>query len=121
MELFTGTGSSSSWRGLLCHAPTHGEKRPEGLRRWSRLVLGSLMVTPRKPHPSLADYARHMLQEAVMAEDRADILGQAAKRIEQDGDVPRAEAMRHTCRKIRVQALLDRCRAAAAEMKAQGG
>jgi hypothetical protein len=84
-------------------------------------VLGFLMVTPRKPHPSLADYARHMLQEAAMAEDRADILGQAAKRIEQDGDAPRAEAMRHTCRKIRVQALLDRCRAVAAEARGQGG
>jgi hypothetical protein len=81
-------------------------------------MLGSLMVTPRKPYLSLTGYARHMLQEAALAEDRADILGRAALKIEQDGDATRAEAMRCTCRKIRVQALLDRCRAVAAEAKA---
>ncbi len=62
-----------------------------------------------------------MLQEAALAEERADILGRAAQKIEQDGDGPRAEAMRYTCRKIRVQALLDRCRAVAADAKARGG
>lgn len=77
------------------------------------------MVTPRKPYPTLRDYARHMLQEAALAEDRADILGRAAQKIEQDGDAARAEAMRHTCRKIRVQALLDRCRAVAVDARAR--
>ena len=78
------------------------------------------MVTPRKPYPTLSDYARHMRQEAVLAEDRADILGRAAREIERNGDAPRAEAMRRTCRKIRVQALLDRCRAVAAEARVRG-
>ncbi len=53
-------------------------------------------------------------------EQRADILGQAARTVEQEGDAGRAEAMRHTCRKIRIQALLDRCRAAAATRRAEG-
>lgn len=78
------------------------------------------MAMPRKPYPTLRDYARDMLQEAALAEERATILGRAAQKIEQDGDDGRAEAMRHTCHKIRVQALLDRCRAVAAEAKARG-
>jgi hypothetical protein len=77
------------------------------------------MTRPRKSFPSLAEYVQHMLQEASLAEDRADILGRAAQKIERDGDTNRAEAMRYTCRKIRVQALLDRCRAAAAEARAR--
>ncbi len=77
------------------------------------------MATPRKPYPSLADYARDLLQETALAEERADTLGRAAKKIEQDGDAARAESMRHTCRKIRVQALLDRSRAVAVEVKAR--
>ena len=78
------------------------------------------MVTPRKPYPTLRDYARHMLQEAALAEDRADILGRAAQKIDAEGDGQQADAMRNTCRKIRVQALLDRCRAVAAEARARG-
>ena len=77
------------------------------------------MATPRKPFLPLRDYVRAMLKKAKLAEARADVLGRAAQKVEQDGDAARAEAMRHTCRKIRVQALLDRCRAVAAEVKAQ--
>lgn len=77
------------------------------------------MATLRKPYPSLADYARDLRQESALAEERADILGRAARKIEQDGGAPRAETMRHTCRKIRIQALLDRSRALAVEVKAR--
>jgi hypothetical protein len=59
-----------------------------------------------------------MFQEAVLAESRADLLGRAAQNVERTGDAVQANAMRHTCRKLRVQALLDRCRAVAAEAKA---
>lgn len=76
------------------------------------------MATPRKPYPSLADYARDLLQETALAEERADTLGRAARKIEQDGDAARAETMRHTCRQIRVQALLDRSRAEAVDARA---
>ena len=77
------------------------------------------MVTPRKPFLTLRDYVRAMLKEATLADARAEVLGRAAQKVEQDGDVARAEAMRHTCRKIRVQALLIRCQAVAAEAKAR--
>ena len=60
------------------------------------------MVPLRKPYPSLADYARHMVQEVLMAEDRAVLVGRAAPKAEEDGDAARAEAMRSTCRQIRV-------------------
>jgi hypothetical protein len=60
------------------------------------------MVPLRKPYPSLADYARHMVQEALMAEDRAVLGGRAAPKADEDGEAARAEAMRSTCRKIRV-------------------
>jgi hypothetical protein len=56
-------------------------------------------------------------KEATFAETRADLLGRAALTVEQEGDTTRADAMRTTCRKMRVQALLDRCRAVAAEAK----
>ncbi len=78
------------------------------------------MTMPRKPYPTLRDYARAMEREAALGEQRADILGHAAQKTEQDGDTVRAEAMRHTCRKIRVQSLLDRCRAVAADARAKG-
>lgn len=74
------------------------------------------MIDPRKPFLTLREYARHMQQEATFAENRADLLGRAARKLEGDGDAARAEAMRHTCRKIRVQALLDQCRAATAAL-----
>lgn len=78
------------------------------------------MVMPRKPYPTLKDYARAMEREAALGEQRADILGQAARTVEQEGDAGRAAAMRNTCHKIRVQALLDRCRAVAASRRAEG-
>ena len=79
------------------------------------------MLSPRKPYPTLRDFARALEQEASFAESRADILGRAAFKVEQEGDPVRADAMRHTCRKMRVQALLDRSRAMAVEAKARGG
>ncbi len=79
------------------------------------------MTMPQKPYPTLRDYARAMEREAALGEQRADILGRAAHKVEEDGDPDRAESMRHTCRKIRVQAMFDRCRAIAAEVKARSG
>jgi hypothetical protein len=61
-----------------------------------------------------------MHMEAAFAEMRADLLGRAALRVQQEGDTVQAEAMWTTCRKMRVQALLDRSRAMAAEMKIDG-
>ena len=78
------------------------------------------MSSPRKPFITLRDYIRAMEQEAAFAEARADLLGRAALKVEQEGDRSRADAMRHTCRKMRVQALLDRSRAVAAEVGDQG-
>ncbi len=75
------------------------------------------MLSPRKPYLTLNDLARALHQEATFAEARADLLGRAALTVEQEGDTARADAMRTTCRKMRVQALLDRCRAVAAEAK----
>ncbi len=40
---------------------------------------------PLKSYPTLTEYARHMLQETTMAEDRTDIPGRAALNAEQDG------------------------------------
>ncbi len=60
-----------------------------------------------------------MGREAALREDCADFLGRAARKIEQGGDTNRAEAMRFTCRKIRVQAMLDRCKAVTADAKAR--
>jgi hypothetical protein len=76
------------------------------------------MPIPRKPYLTPRDYARHMFQEAALAESRADLLGRASQDVERAGDTVQADAMRHTCRKLRVQALFDRCRAVAAEVKA---
>ena len=78
------------------------------------------MVTPRKPHLGLREFVRLMHMEAAFAEARADLLGRAAVKVEQDGDATRAKEMWTTCRKMRVQALLDRSRAMAAEMKIDG-
>jgi hypothetical protein len=61
-----------------------------------------------------------MHMEAAFAEARADLLGRAALKVEQDGDATRARGMWIICRKMRVQALLDRSRAMAAEMKIDG-
>ena len=77
------------------------------------------MTRPRKPYPTLKDYARVMEREAALAEQRADVLGLAADMAEEDGDPIRAKAMRNICRKFRVQAILDRCRAVAAEARAR--
>jgi hypothetical protein len=78
------------------------------------------MPSPRKPYPSLTDLARALHREATFAETRADLLGRVALTVEQEGGTARADAMRSTCRKMRVQALLDRCRAVAAEAKERG-
>jgi hypothetical protein len=78
------------------------------------------MVTPRKPHLGLREFVRLMHMEAAFAEARADLLGRAALKVEQDGDATRARGMWITCRKMRVQALLDRARAMAAEVKIDG-
>jgi hypothetical protein len=78
------------------------------------------MATPRKPHLGLREFVRLMHMEAAFAEVRANLLGRAALKVEQDGDATRAEGMWITCRKIRVQALLDRARAMAAESKIGG-
>ncbi len=75
------------------------------------------MLSPCKPYPTLRDLARTLHREAKFAKARADLLGRAALKVEQEGDAARADAMRTTCRKMRVQALLDRCRAVAAEAK----
>ncbi len=78
------------------------------------------MATPRKPHLGLREFVRLMHMEAAFAVARADLLGRAALKVEEDGDATRAEGMWIACRKMRVQALLDRCRAIAAEMKIDG-
>jgi 5-enolpyruvylshikimate-3-phosphate synthase len=78
------------------------------------------MLSPRKPYLTLTDLALALHREAKFAEARADLLGRAALRVEQEGDTARVAAMRTTCRKMGVQALLDRCRAVAAETK-EGG
>jgi hypothetical protein len=75
------------------------------------------MLSRRKPHLTLTNLARALHREANFAEVRADLLGRAALKVEQEGDTARADVMRTTCRKMRVQALLDRCRAVAAEAK----
>jgi hypothetical protein len=75
------------------------------------------MLSPRKPYLTLTDLARALHREAKFAEARADLLVRAALEVEQEGDAARADTMRTTCRKMRVQALLDRCRAVAAEAK----
>ncbi len=75
------------------------------------------MLSPRKPYLTLNDLAQVLHEEAIFAEARADLLARAALKVEQEGDAARAAAMRTTCRKMRVQALLDRCRAVAAEAK----
>ena len=75
------------------------------------------MLSPRKPYLTLNDLAQVLHEEATFAEARADLLARAALKVEQEGDAARADVMRTTCRKMRVQALLDRCRAVAAEAK----
>jgi hypothetical protein len=71
---------------------------------------------PDQPRPwrTHLDTARILLREADLADRRADTLAAAALKMQVDGDPNRAEVMWFTCRKIRVQALLDRGRAAAA-------
>jgi hypothetical protein len=78
------------------------------------------MAAPRKPHLGLREFVRLMHMEAAFSEARADLLGQAALKVEQDGDATRAQGMWITCRKMRVQALQDRARAMAAELKIDG-
>jgi hypothetical protein len=72
------------------------------------------------PYVTLRDFARAMHKEAAFAELRADLLSRAALRVQKEGDAVQAEVMWTTCRKMRVQALLDRARATAAEMKIDG-
>ncbi len=78
------------------------------------------MLSPREPHLTLTNLARALHREANFAEVRADLLGRAALRVEQEGDTARADVIRTTCRRMQVQALLDRCRAVAAEAKERG-
>ena len=73
------------------------------------------MNSSGKPYPTWTDYARALQQEASFGEARADTLARTALKIERDGDLHRAKALWYTCRKLRVQALLDRSRASAAE------
>jgi hypothetical protein len=76
------------------------------------------MSSARRPWAALFDHARALLAEANLADQRADTLALAARKMQADGDPYRAEAMWYTCRKIRVQALLDRGRSAAAAAQA---
>jgi hypothetical protein len=82
------------------------------------LCYAGTMSAPNKPWFALLAYARALLAEADLADRRAETLAQAALKMQTEGDVNRAEAMWFTCRKIRVQALLDRGRGAAAAAKA---
>jgi hypothetical protein len=73
------------------------------------------MSAAKRPLTTLLDYARAMLAEA---DRRADTLAIAALKTQAEGDPYRVEAMWSTCRKIKVQALLDRGRGAAAAARA---
>ncbi len=77
------------------------------------------MSASKKPSPTLLGYARAMLAEADLGDRRAETLALAALKMQAEGDPHRAEAMWLTCRKIRVQALLDRSRSAAATEAAE--
>jgi hypothetical protein len=84
-------------------------------------VAGAFIEGPRMSSFQLAgltfaEYASVMLQEANLADLRAETLCNAALKVQQT-DPHRAEALWHTCRKIRVQALLDRGRAAGARAR----
>ena len=78
------------------------------------------MSSFQRPGLTFAEYAVTMLREAKLADMRADTLAAAAMKM-QEGDPDRAEALWFTCRKIRVQALLDRGRAAGARAQAAMG
>ena len=71
-----------------------------------------------KPMRLLADYARFMEAEAVLAEGAAEALAQAGLKAHADGERVRAEAIWFTCRKVRVKGLLHRARAAGARAQA---
>ena len=71
-----------------------------------------------KPWRTYINAAHILLREADLADLRADTLAAAALKMQADGDPNRVEAMWFTCRKIRMQALLDRGRAAAAGAQA---
>lgn len=71
-----------------------------------------------RPKVTLREHACATLAEADLADRRAETLAAAALKVAIKGDPHRAEAMWATCRRIRVQALLDRGRSAAAEARA---
>ncbi len=78
------------------------------------------MSLPHRPGLTYADYATIMHREADLGDARAETLAKAALKM-QGTDQGRADALWDTCRKIRVQALLDRGRAAGARAQAALG
>ncbi len=71
-----------------------------------------------KPYPTLQNLARALEQEASWGEARANNLSKEALRLERAGEGERAEALWSTCRKLRVQVLMDRTLGVAAEVRA---
>ena len=78
------------------------------------------MSSFQRPGLTFADYATIMQREADLGDLRAETLAKAALKV-QETNQDRAEALWYTCRKIRVQALLDRGRAAGARAQAALG
>ena len=67
---------------------------------------------------ALRQYARKLHDGAITTEMQAERLARTALTFEREGQSCRAEMLWHTCRTMRVQALLDRARSVAAEIAA---
>jgi hypothetical protein len=78
------------------------------------------MSSFQRPGLTFAHYAPIMQPEADLGDARAETLAKADLKM-QDTDQGRAEALWYTCRKIRVQALLDGGRAAGARAPSCSG
>jgi hypothetical protein len=74
------------------------------------------MSSFQRPGLTFAEYAETMSREADLVDARAETLAVAAMKM-QEHEPHRAEALWFTCRRIRVQALLDRGRAAGARAR----